>query len=246
MENLITAASLELFLQKLTSIKNKIQLQKTIAESLLVEIDALKLDCSLLSQTSDAADQTIGVLHSSSDPIRSIIDVVRQTIDTGHSTVDVLNKLIDTEYLTIDALHKTIDTAPQPADVLYKTIDVPKQVSDTAKPTVDTTESINDTVKITELLIKHISKAAKEKINRAFYFPYIPKRMAKILIALEKNEKLKEVEIEKLSNASRNTVMRSLAMLKKLGWTKFHGSGSGGYYFLTEEGKNLIREIDHG
>ena len=246
MENQIAAVSLELFLQKLTSIKNKIQLQKTITESLLSEIDSLKFDYSLFGKTTDVADKTIGVPGGLTDPIWSIIDVVRQSIDTSCSTGDILRKMIDTEYLSLDALHKMIDTAHQPGDILCKTIDVLKQASDTEKPSVDAAGDLNDTEKRTALLTKQITAAVKGKLNRVFYFPYIPKRMAKIIFALEEKEKLTEVEIEKLSNVSRNTVMRSLAMLKKLGWTKFHGSGSGGYYFLTEEGKNILKEIGHG
>ena len=96
------------------------------------------------------------------------------------------------------------------------------------------------TLPIKERLMKLIIAEAREKLKMSFYFDYIPGRTAELLLALHEKKKLTGAEMESAAGASRNSVMRSVSILKKLGLMKFHGRGHTGYYSLTDEGEKAM------
>ena len=77
-----------------------------------------------------------------------------------------------------------------------------------------------------------IRKAAWESLKIYFDQPNIPVRMARIISALAEKKTLSVADMRQVTGASRNTLVRDLSIMKKLGWLEFHGSRKNGYFSL--------------
>ncbi len=92
-----------------------------------------------------------------------------------------------------------------------------------------------------ERLAAILEKSAKEKLNIYFGQPNIPNRMATVLAALIEKKKLSVAEMRTITGASRNSLVRDVAIIKKLGWIKFNGSRKNGYFTFTGEGEEAVK-----
>lgn len=78
--------------------------------------------------------------------------------------------------------------------------------------------------------------------EKKIYFgqPSIPNRLAQILLTLGEKRKLSVAEMRQVTDASRNTLVRDIKILKLMGWLEFHGSRKNGYFTLTDSGSDVL------
>ena len=109
--------------------------------------------------------------------------------------------------------------------------------------TNDSSTGINESSLRINDITKKLIESSKSILNIDYYRFSVPSRMAKILNELTDKKKLSVSQMIQLTGASRVTITRELAIMKKLGWVKFNGSRNNGYFTLTEDGKKSIINI---
>jgi predicted HTH transcriptional regulator len=82
-------------------------------------------------------------------------------------------------------------------------------------------------------LVSLIERSAREALKIYYSQPNIPSRMAEIVLALRERKKLSVTEMRQITGVSRNSLVRDIQVLKRLGWLEFHGSRKNGYFTLT-------------
>jgi hypothetical protein len=237
MEYQFTETLLDLLLQKLESLKSKVQLHNTISSSLIKEIDAFKLDFNNYFQS-------IGVESRENDSTNSFIDVLKQTSESTRISSDAMRSLIDVLKRSLDVISRGGGAMRSPVESINRSIGVKNPSNGSLNIANGSTKISGDAANRKGKLAKLIIKSASEKLKLSFYFDNIPARLAAILLAMNESKKLRVSEMQKLEGVSRNSVTRDLAILKKLGWIKFNGGRSNGYFSLTDEGVKAINESD--
>lgn len=138
------------------------------------------------------------------------------------------------KYLLADSLTGIESLHPSPSEFAAASLDKDSPSSNLGnKPPEPESSTINKSISSGEL-VALTRRAAKEKLGIHYLRPDIPGRMAKIVLALKKQERITVAELRQITGVSRNTLVRDIKTLKLLGWLEFHGSRKNGYFTLSD------------
>jgi hypothetical protein len=130
-----------------------------------------------------------------------------------------------------------------------------KSANGNEKITGSKVKAVNDNVKVGNVILniqdekkreyKVLAELIKNNIKVTFSKKYIKKMMdryADEMIYFMNHDKVSLNEICRAMGASVSTMIRDLAIFKRKGWIKYHGTAKFGFYRITDEGRKVAVE----
>jgi hypothetical protein len=220
--------------QKLDALKTKIDLQKTLAASVLTDFDTIQ---HYIESLKADFDSSLNKLDSTS--VKT--DSTSVLIDSSSVKADSTSVLIDSSSVKTDSTSVLIDSSPVKDDSTSVLIDSSSVKTDSTSNKSGIANN-KDSLYL-EKLSRIIVVSAKEKLKIYYSQPNIPMRMAAILNELIEKKRMSVAEMKIVTGASRISLVRDIAILKKLGWLKFNGSRKNGFFTLTPIGEQTLEGL---
>ncbi len=170
----------------------------------------------------------------------SPIAIILPKLDSLKSKISLQKSLIDALSIEFESTKKEIEALLHAVDSTNTKIDTTDGLNDSLNKAIDSSTGINESSSRINNITNKLIKSSKSVLNIDYYRLSVPSRMAKILNELTGKKTLTVAQMIQLTGASRVTITRELAIIKKLGWIKFNGSRNNGYFTLTEDGEKSI------
>lgn len=205
------------FKQKLDSFKTKLEFQQLLAESLTAEFESLTSEFESLKQQFDA---TSPGFESTSNKSESTSFIFGATLHNNESI-----------------LHESVSSSPEFGSTSNKNESTSFDIESSSRK-IDASSPGNDALMPAQELAALIERSVNESLKIYYALPNIPNRLAEIVLALHERKKLSVAQMRQITGVSRNSLVRDIQVLKRLGWIEFHGSRKNGYFTLTDSFQN--------
>ncbi len=237
MPNDIVAAAVRGFQQKLDSFKSKVELQKSLTHSLAAEFESLTSEFESLKQLFGDSLHKFEATSSDVGATSGNFESTSEKFGATSSKFDVSLEKFGVTSLDFGVTSFNNEATSENSGVTSQNFESSSENSGATSPKAGS-------VTIGEMALLVQRSAGELKIY--FGQPNIPNRIAEILRALIKKNKLSVAEMRRITGASRNSLVRDIKILKLLGWIEFHGSRKNGYFTLTAafpRGSCIVKEI---
>ncbi len=226
MQNRAISVSLHNFQQQLDSVKTKIQLQQSLAQSLAAEFESLTFRFEslkgLIGDTSygfESLSENFGATSSDFESSSENFGATSSDFESSSENFSATSSDFDSLSENFNATSSKFESSSY-------------HNGTTSIKSKSTLPNDGAATSIQELALL-IQRSAKASLKIYYSHPNIPSRMAAILLALKAKKKLSVAEMRQITGASRNSLVRDIKVLKLLGWLQFHGSRKNGYFTLT-------------
>jgi hypothetical protein len=226
MSNNTVQAAFHSFQQKLDSFKTKIEFQQLLAGSLAAEFESLTSEFESLKQLFGASSPNFESTSLNFGATSTINESTSENIGaTSHNNESSSSDNGATLYNNDATLIKS-ESSSHNNDTSSSNNGALSPINGDKAPSNGATSPPRE-------LVALIERSARESLKIYYSQPNIPKRMAEIVLALRERKKLSVTEMRQITGVSRNSLVRDIQVLKRLGWLEFHGSRKNGYFTLT-------------
>jgi hypothetical protein len=228
------------FQQRLESFKTKIELHQLLAQSLAAEFESITSEFESLKQRFGSS------LHINESTSQNFESTPQNFESTPRNFESTTQNFESTTHNIESTPHNIESTTPSFESILSKFVATsyqreslppnhlsPSPQNESTAPNHSASSPINGDTSPLREMVSLIRRSLWESFKINYPQPNIPNRMALILRTLQKSQKITVAQLGQITGASRNSLVRDISLLKRLGWIKFNGSRRNGYFTLT-------------